>query len=182
MIAQKTKPTLVEKREKFFLDLYEENFPKTAAWIKKSGGSYEEAQDVFQDALVIFYEKLKSEKKHIENQEAYLAGIVKHLWYRKYSEIKKEVRKGDFDNEIASQVDEYLRPSLAKLMKVMEAAGKKCMHLLKAFYYHNESLNQIAADFGFSGTRSATVQKYKCLEKVRDHVKEKEAEYADFLD
>ena len=32
-------------------------------------------------------------------------------------------------------------------------------------------MNEIAGHFGYRSIRSATVQKYKCLEKVRDHVK-----------
>ncbi|WP_282636750.1 hypothetical protein [Sphingobacterium thalpophilum] len=56
------------------------------------------------------------------------------------------------------------------------------MSLLKSFYYDQMSLQEIADDFGFSGIRSATVQKYKCLEKIRETVKEKALLYEDFLE
>ena len=55
------------------------------------------------------------------------------------------------------------------------------MELLKSFYYDELPLNDIAETYGFSGVRSATVQKYKCLEKVRETVKEKSLTYEDFL-
>jgi hypothetical protein len=48
------------------------------------------------------------------------------------------------------------------------------MEMLKAFYYDNISLQQIAIRFGCNGTRSATVQKYKCIEKIRTVVKKNE--------
>jgi len=54
--------------------------------------------------------------------------------------------------------------------------------LLRAFYYDKLSMSKIANRFGFSSERSATVQKYKCLEKVRDLVKEKSLSYEDFLE
>jgi hypothetical protein len=41
-------------------------------------------------------------------------------------------------------------------------------------------MKQIAQRFGLSGERSAAVQKHKCLEKVRNTVKEKALTYEDF--
>ena len=64
----------------------------------------------------------------------------------------------------------------------LQTAGKKCMDLLRSFYYDHLPLQDAATLFGFSGVRSATVQKYKCLEKVRETVKEKALTYEDFLD
>jgi len=61
------------------------------------------------------------------------------------------------------------------LLAALARSGKKCIELLKAFYYDNCSMQDIAARFGFNGTRPATVQKYKCLEKVRKEIKTNEA-------
>lgn len=182
MITQKAKSISVSKREQFFIELYEEHFPGVAGMIRRRGGSLEEAQDIFQDALIIFYEKSGKERDKIENEGAYLSGISRHLWYRRHHQKVRMHITDQLEQEIADVVEEYTKPSNVRILKFLEVAGKKCMELLKAFYYHNDSLHEIAKDFGFSGTRSATVQKYKCLEKVRDHVKEKEVQYADFLD
>ena len=56
------------------------------------------------------------------------------------------------------------------------------MELLRSFYYDQQPLTDIAGKFGFSGVRSATVQKYKCLEKVRETIKERSLTYEDFID
>ena len=56
------------------------------------------------------------------------------------------------------------------------------MKLLKGFYYDQLPLTDIATAFGFSGVRSATVQKYKCLEKVRETIKQKALQYEDFME
>jgi hypothetical protein len=54
--------------------------------------------------------------------------------------------------------------------------------LLKSFYYDKMPMSDIGRSFGFSGERSATVQKFKCLEKVRDTVKSKALQYEDFVE
>jgi len=80
-------------------------------------------------------------------------------------------------------VDEIdAQPSGGKLMHYLETAGQKCMEMLKAFYYDNLPVKTIAGLFGFSGERSATVQKYKCMEKVRETIKQRSLTYEDFLE
>jgi hypothetical protein len=74
------------------------------------------------------------------------------------------------------------RPSESRVMHYLQTTGKKCMELLSAFYYDKLPMKQIAEVFGYAGERSVTVQKYKCLEKVRATVKQKALVYEDFVD
>jgi DNA-directed RNA polymerase specialized sigma24 family protein len=72
-----------EEREKLFIALYKSTFPSVARYISKMGGSFDEAKDIFQDALVIYYEKAVASAIAINtNEKAYLVGISKHLWLR----------------------------------------------------------------------------------------------------
>lgn len=76
----------------------------------------------------------------------------------------------------------YREVSSSRLMRLLQTAGRKCMELLSAFYYEKLPMEQLADRYGFSGPRSATVQKFKCLEKVKDTVKEKSLSYEDILE
>lgn len=169
----------VKLREDFFLALYKKTFPKVARYIAKMGGSLEEAQDIFQDTLVIYYEKFNSAQAEIIiNEQAYLLGISKKLWLQRHKVISKNQPLNDNDIEILPE--EQLATS--KILYYLETAGKKCMELLKAYYYDHLPVADVAMLFGYSGTRSATVAKYKCLEKVRDTVKLNSFNYADFIE
>ena len=166
-------------REKLFIALYKSVFPVVARYVSKMGGTFDEAKDIFQDALVIWYEKAAEGLLTINtNDNAYLAGIAKNLWLKKFRANSREVTIDGFD----ITTDEEAQISDSKLLNFLQTAGKKCMDLLRSFYYDQLPLNDIAETFGFSGVRSATVQKYKCLEKVRETVKEKALTYEDFLD
>lgn len=170
----------VTEREQAFISLYQRAFPPTAKYVSKMGGSFDEAKDIFQDALVIYYEKtIHNEIDLHVNEQAYLLGIAKHLWAKKFRENNRlAVFDDHFDRE--EETDEHLSES--RLLHYLETAGQKCMELLRAFYYDNLPLNKIAGLFGFSGDRSATVQKYKCMEKVREIVKQKHLAYEDFIE
>ncbi|WP_426671029.1 RNA polymerase sigma factor [Mucilaginibacter sp. McL0603] len=168
-----------EEREKLFISLYKSTFPAVAKYTSKMGGSFDEAKDIFQDALVIYYEKAVARSLSVQtNEKAYLMGIAKHLWLKKHHANSKQVPLEGFDVESEAEA----QPSGNKILSFLQTAGKKCMELLRSFYYDGVPLTEVAESFGFSGVRSATVQKYKCLEKVRETVKEKSLTYEDFLD
>jgi DNA-directed RNA polymerase specialized sigma24 family protein len=176
MISGNTKAT----REALFIALYQKAFPAAAKYVNKMGGNFDEAKDIFQDALVIYYEKAVSNQIPIHvNEKAYLLGITKNLWLQKYREDRQNVPFDSIDTEAA--VEDANEPATEKLMHYLETAGQKCMDILKAFYYDNLPVNKLADLFGYTSTHSATVQKYKCLEKVRDTVKQKSLTYEDFL-
>lgn len=171
-----------DTREEWFVHLYMTVFPDAARHVRKMGGSLEDAKDVFQEAIVVYYEKFITGSLRIQvNEKAYLMGIVKHLWTERYHEA---VRLSTLEYGVESmEVSESSRDYIAdRVLKFLTVAGGKCMNLLKAFYYDKLSMEEVARQFGYSSIRSSTVQKYKCLEKVREVVKEKSLTYESFID
>ncbi len=170
--------TTSEGRAEMWEQLYMAAFPSAARYIHNRGGSFDDAKDLFHDALVIYYEKRVSGRLVIEqNDTVYITGIVKHLWHK-----EKKRRQAILAAHTQQDEEDQQDTSARKLLALVETAGKKCLEILKAFYYDKMKPQQVADAFGFSGTRSATVQKYKCLEKLRDTVKEKSLGYADFTE
>lgn len=170
------------EREKAMTLLYQNCFTPAAKYISKMGGSFEEAKDIFHDALIIYYEKhFLSEQNTVKQEKAYLLGITKHLWSKRFAEKKHLSNlKPEYENNFTDITEAFVTKE--KLLQFLSTSGKKCMELLQAFYYDKLPLEQIAERFGFSGIRSATSQKFKCLTKVRETIKEKSLNYEDFLD
>jgi len=151
--------------------LYEEVFPAVASFVAKMGGSVDDAKDIFHDSLIIAFEK--------ENTEpGYIVGIAKHLWIRKYKKDAHLV-KLDFDVQLH---EEESSPIARRLLKLLEITGKGCLDLLQAFYYQKRSAESIASEFNYSDAHSASVQKHKCLQKVRGFVKTKSLDYESFVE
>ena len=164
-------------------ELYELAFPYVAAFVRKMGGTLEDARDIFHDALVIYYEQTRESGYAINTTaEAYLLGISKHLWIRKFSYDRKRVALNGSEAEITLPGDYFPDVNSKRLLAFLETAGKKCMDLLRAFYFEKLSVGRIAGLFGYTSEHSASVQKYKCLEKVRDTIKEKSLHYEDFAE
>jgi len=160
--------------------IYRRGFPQVARYVARHGGTFEEAKDIFQDALIILYEKTETPVNLKGEQMAYLMGTARHLWFRKHKQNNRETSL----DILLETTDEDTEPTYAesKLLGYLQRAGKKCIDLLKAVYYDRMPMTDIAEKFDYSSPHSATVQKYKCLEKVRDAVKQKALTYEDFLE
>ena len=164
-------------------ELYENAFPPVAGFVSKMGGSFQEAKDIFHDALVIFYEKTQDRNFIITTSpEAYILGIAKHLWLRKFSRDHRKVSLDTIESALSIPDDYYPTLNTRKLLTLLENTGQKCMDLLRAFYYRKHPVKEIASALGYRNEHSATVQKFKCLEKVRNTIKEKAITYEDFLE
>ncbi|WP_207533221.1 RNA polymerase sigma factor [Desertivirga arenae] len=171
----------IDVRENRLLALYKEAFPMVAKFISRRGGGFDQAKDIFQDALVIWYEKAACNEGKLISDKAYVFGIAKHLWLRAFG---SNGFNSDLKTDLFPEIEDFQDESFSsgRLLALLEYSGQKCLQLLKSFYYDRFSMLEVAQTFGFKTERSATVQKYKCLEKVRDTVKEKALQYEDFLE
>jgi DNA-directed RNA polymerase specialized sigma24 family protein len=155
------------------LSLYRTAFPDCARMIHRMGGTLEQAKDSFHDALLIYMEKEKAGTLRLRSSpKAYLLGTAKICWLRAQDKRSTLPLTGEHEPAEPGETDhEELEERESTLLKSLQKAGQKCLELLSAFYYDHCSLQDIAARFGFKGRRSATVAKFKCLEKVRHNVK-----------
>lgn len=170
----------VKQREQTFVSLYKEAFPPVAAFVAKHGGSLDDARDVFHDALTLYYEKYLTTGQDVSNTP-YLLGISRHLWYKHHRDTRVMGFSQIHETSQTEVVhEEHL--STERLLCFLESAGQRCLEILRAFYYDKLSMARLSVKFGFKGERSATVQKYKCLEKVREQVKQKNMSYEDFFE
>ena len=169
-------------REAFFQDLYEKAFPAFARFAARRKASFEDARDIFHDAVVIFYEKIQEAGFSIRiSEEAYLIGIAKHLWLKKFNQDRRSISMDKLESEITIPADYFPTVNETRLLNFLEKSGKRCLELLRKFYYEKMPLRQIADSLGYRSQHSAAVQKFKCIEKMREAIKAKSVNYEDFL-
>lgn len=170
-------------RKKQIEETYKRVFPRVAVFVNKMGGSLDDAKDIFHDALVIYLEKKSQKRLEIHtSEEVYILGISKHLWIHKYNADQTTVSLSEMENNISIPDDYFPSVQDKRLLRFLEYTGKRCLNLLRAFYYEQLPMKKMINKLGYSNEHSASVQKYKCLEKVREAIKEKSLTYDDFVE
>ena len=165
---------LLANREQALTQLYRQAFPLVRRHVGRRGGSAEDAQDIFHDALVLLYEQATGGTLTLTaSASTYLLGISRNLWLheqRRRARLPQDALPDDPGQLAAEAPAETEETSLA-VLDYVERLGARCKNVLLAFYYFQQPLTQIAESNGFRSVRSATVQKFKCLERLRQSVR-----------
>lgn len=172
--AEALRQALVADRAQALTQLYRRGYPPVRRYIGHRAGSAQDAQDVFQDALVILYEQATSGTLVLTaSASTYLLSISRNLWHR---ELRRRARLPhqalpDGWEAMATEETEALAEPAFAILDYVEQLGEKCKSLLLNFYYFQQPLTQLAQTHGYRSVRSATVQKFKCLERLRNSVR-----------
>ena len=151
--------------------------PVLMKWMLNRGGLEADAEDVFQEALLVIYEKAKSEEFCLTCKlSTYLFAVSKRLWYKKLQQNNSVCLSEDSDETAAYQSDtiavdlqEYWKKEqkLEQLDRALSQLGEPCKSLLKAFYEEQKNMLEIARIYKYTNAENAKNQKYKCLNRLR---------------
>ncbi|MFC6222133.1 RNA polymerase sigma factor [Hymenobacter artigasi] len=172
--ATALRDALLTDRERALTRLYRRAFPLVRRYVCGHGGTAQDAQDVFHDALVVLYEQAVGGTLVLTaSASTYLVGIARNLWHhelRRRDRLPHEALPAELELQAAEESADTAEPAFA-VLDYVERLGEKCRNVLLAFYYFQQPLTQIAAANGYRSVRSATVQKFKCLERLRNSVR-----------
>src|SRR5262249_37776974 len=125
------------------INLYRDSFPDFARLIRRMGRTPDEAQNACHDALLIYLEHENGGKLQVRSSpKAWLLGTARICWLHTKSKetlLPANLDLAEYETESKAE-EEREQTLLQSLMKT----GKKCMELLKAFYYDNRSMQDIA--------------------------------------
>ena len=172
-------PAIKANDEKVLRQLYTANFPAVARYIEKNSGAADDAKDIYQEAFIAAWRNIQMDKFEALNPSAlsaYIFQIAKNKWidHLRSARTKKTIRldnvkgNGDENNVAMSENGDYID----MVKHQMKLLGTKCFDLLTRFYYHKQSLREIAQHFNWTEP-SAKNNKYRCLGELRTLVKNK---------
>lgn len=164
-----------QKHDKVFTTLYK-YFPVVKKMIVANGGRSEDAEDIYQEALIVFYKKAGSEDfKLTSSINTYLYSISKFMWMDQFKKQQKHAFV-DIEKEHISESDPIAigfnaaietENQLKLAEKVISELGDRCKELLILFYFQSKKLKDIATKMGYNSENTAKNQKYKCLETAK---------------
>ena len=153
--------------------IYKDNFSMVQAFILNNNGSYDDARDIFQEAMVTLYEKAKSESFVLTCQiKTYIYSVCRRLWLKKLQQAGRFVTQSESLEETVPveedlEVHEKRNAEFAIMERALSSLGEPCKGLLEAYYLQKKSMQAIADSFGYTNAENAKTQKYKCLMRLK---------------
>jgi RNA polymerase sigma factor (sigma-70 family) len=148
--------------------------------------STDEAVEIYQQAILAFYENIVSGKlsKAGSNIRTYLFAIGKNKVFELHR-YQVKVRHTDHplpDYEDISSEDPENNQQLIELSKACLARlGDPCRQILESYYYHKKSMQEIALRLGYKNEQTAKNQKYKCLLRLRELFRQASEKQKDYV-
>ena len=183
----------MEKNEQHFIEgilsnnprlleeIYRRFLPAMYGMLRRNNGTYEDARDVFQEALVvIFHHAARPDFQLTSPFQAYLLGIGRFIWLRQLkkngrTEVTSDLEDGyDIGADLERQVFESEKQNLYR--EKFAQLGNDCRQVLQRFF-DREPLQSIASDMGFTADyikKKNKVCKEKLMESIRKDARFKE--------
>ncbi len=148
------------------------HLPKVEHMVRENSGRNADAKDIFQDALITFHRRVRSDGFELTSSiSTFLFAVCRNLWREELRRRNKALTHWDLESGADGPVDLTTMLAREEEFKQAENAlrslGEKCLDVLTRFYVKNESLALIAKALGFAGEGAAKTRKYKCLEEAR---------------
>ncbi|PKQ66305.1 RNA polymerase sigma factor [Raineya orbicola] len=153
--------------------IYKQHYPAVLHFIIQNNGTDQDAKDLYQEAVIILYEKLRQEHFLLTCQiKTFLYSVCRKLWLKRLREKGKYFGKlEDFESFLPLEEDELgieeNEQKLGAMATAMEQLGEPCRTLLKDFYISGLTMQDIAEKMGYTNADNAKNQKYKCLVRLK---------------
>lgn len=163
---------LAEGSDAALNQIYRQYFPMVLHLILSNNGTEDDARDIYQEALIVVYEKLSAGTLELHVQlKTYLYSVSRRLWLKQLNQRKRGAMLVDTDEFVAVENDlsehENRDRQFELMTESLEQLGEPCRTLLEDFYIRHLSMQELADKFGYTSTDNAKTQKYKCLMRLK---------------
>lgn len=170
---QKLLEGLAQNDRKAIESIYKQHFNMVQSLILSNNGNPDDARDIFQEAMIVLFEKARSGTFELNSQlKTYLYSVCRRLWLKRLNQQHRfapEVENLEETVPVEEDIErhEQRNRDFQVMEQSLKSLGEPCKSLLEAYYLEKKSMVDIAADFGYTNADNAKNQKYKCLMRLK---------------
>lgn len=156
--------------------IYKEYYPSIKFLIITNSGSETDAEDVFQDAMVIIYRKIIEDKLILTSSfKTFLYSICRNLWLQRLDrklfsyEFMENENLTDMQDVIVLEQSELENEKYRLFQQHFLRLSEDCKKILRLFM-NKVPLREIAEIMGFKTEKYAKTRKFMCKEKLKNAI------------
>ena len=157
--------------EQALRQVYRAHYTMVVNMVTNNAGSLQEAKDVYQETIIVFYENIRREGFELNCRlKTYLYSVARRIWLKQLERKKKfngRIEDSDEFVELGMEEESRREEQYAAMHVALESLGEPCRSILKDFYLNKQSMDEITLKFGYTNTDNTKNQKYKCLKRLK---------------
>lgn len=153
--------------------LYRDYFPMILHMVVQNKGTEDEAKDIFQEAVIVLYDKIKQGDFELSSKlKTYIYSVCRRLWLKQLGNQERTFQDVSSYEEVIPVEDDLAKHretefQLSLMEKALDKLGEPCRTIIHDFYVLNRSMQEICDKFGYTSADNAKNQKYKCLQRLK---------------
>lgn len=153
--------------------LYTFYYPGIENFVKRNSGTSEDAQDVFQETILVLLDKVPKKDFILTSSiKTYITAVSSNIWLKRLREAKRITRlELEYELEDMTLAEweqkEESRVQRNILQRVMERLTRHCVRFLVKTFLSGASRKKLIEEMGYKNSHTYDNQKYKCLEQAR---------------
>lgn len=166
------------QNEKALSHLYTHTLKKVKSYILSNSGTQEDVNDIFQDAVIIFFKSVLENKFDAEHSvDAFIFTISKNLWINAAKRKRKLIHVGIEEQQLASEVHTQLDVIISKekrtaLNIAYSKLDEACRKLLGLVAYEKLSMKELKEKMDLTSENAAKTMHYRCKQSFHKIIKE----------
>lgn len=166
---------LRQKNDQILKWIYSETYPGVLKYILLNNGNEQDAEDVFQEALVLIYRKVMHDELELSSGfGTYLTALCKHLWNNHFRK-NKNINYQDINHELLEDIEKVhdmpVKDQAVKriIQKHLLQMSPECKQLLMLFYDH-VPYDEIRQSMGLKSDGYVRKRKFICKKKLMERL------------
>jgi RNA polymerase sigma factor, sigma-70 family len=155
--------------------VYQINFRSVKYFVEKNGGTDKDAEDVFQDAMIHLYDKVRSGELQLKcSVHTYLFSVSRILWLGQLK--KQEVRRTVTDevDSFTSENDGILESLVnterkALFIRHFNELTEDCQKIIK-YFLKGFTISEITKKMGFSSEQHTKNRRFRCKKSLIERI------------
>jgi len=167
---------IISNNAQIVQEIYDQFFPGVVRWLERNQGKRADAEDVFQEALMAIFNRLKKGDLVIEHAfNTYLFAICKRIWFKRLKKPDFHVTSTD-ELALNSSESELITQSMERSEKMtlfrskLLQLGADCQKVLQ-LHFAKKSFAEIAQLLKYTSEEYARRKKYLCKNELTKLIK-----------
>ncbi len=166
------------ENDKAFKQLYRVYFSVIQKIILNNSGDDQDAEDIFQDGLIVLYHQIKKGNLDLNcSLKTYLYSVCRNLWLKK---LRKKSRIVELSDTLKSYIpieDSHLKTleesEQKKIVRLhLDQLSSGCKDILLYFYFEKIKMSEIAHLMNLANQQVAKNKKAGCMKKLKALMKD----------